>query len=500
MDPSVLYRIFLPVLFALIVLPLILRFLIGHIVFGQVQKRHMRPLLDDLIENDKDREALKAFRDFLRGKINTPFISNLQVKEDLKTILLAVQNAYCEEEGDEPRFSFSVSDLIKCFFLLMNDLNDMWKGSRRVERISRSRISTFLRINRLSGYYNIIYEKLPFLKLLRKGRITGKMVRILLIPLIGLPSILISIIASLISLFLTEIIWRHYYSVFLIRCFSYILILYGDRESVIGSRLKKFSNDQIREEARKIEELINPENGLYRSTFFEEAYVLYQKTLDEYGVSPEKDLDFNGVAYKFNGKRKLIKRLLHIPLRVVDQYNPLSRKEGDDRGQLANLIRTIASPYNNGERFYSSLRVIDLFDSLYMISLLGYSRIIYGSFLLDSISVDFALTAKNISDEIVGEMLKSHFPGIRKAFRSYKLYRKSRFLYRAVRSGNAAGLILSVSGPIAFESVRTVIRDYIYRRAGRMTLYCYECNQLKKKRLFDMESLISHKDDSRSSK
>jgi len=489
MDREIIYILLIPFFFALVALPLIIRFIIGKLVFRRIRKRHIEKLRGDFPEGGKESRAFDLFEDFLKGKINSPFVSSSVVRDDFRTALLIAQNAFNDSPGEDLKFSFSLSELIKCFFLLMNDLEELWKGDKRIEKLSGTRVSTFLRINRITNYYSLIYKKIPFLRIFRKGRVTGKIMRILLVPLIGLPSIFISIVASLISLFFTEIIWRHYYSVFLAKSFYYILILYGGRNSLIGKRLQSFSWDRIRSEAVKVEKAIDPENDMYRSALFEEAYLKYQQQLELLGVSPEKDLDFNGIAYRFNRKKDMIKRILQIPIRTAGQYNPLAEKGEPEREQLMQMIRAIATPYNRKDVFYSNLRIIDLFDSLYMISLLAYSRIQFSSFLLDSVSLDFLISTKNISDELTGELLFRRFPFFRKSYRTFKLYRKSRFLYKALRRGNAVGLILSVSGPLAVESMRTAIRDYLYRRAGRMTLYCYEANQLNKKRLFEIETV-----------
>lgn len=499
MDPVVFYRIFLPLIFVLLILPLLISFIFGQILFRRIDRKHIKILLKDFTDDNRAQDVFDEFRRFIKEKIRTPFPSRYNIKGDLKTLLLLGRNAYDPNKKDELEYSFSVSDLIKSFFLLMNDLNEMWKGNKRIERLARTRMVTFLRINKISGYYNIIYRKIPFLKILRKGRITGKIIRIILIPLIGLPSIFISIFVSLFSLFLTEFIWRHYYSVLLIRCFYYILVLYGDKKTVINRKLKQFTPRQIKDQARMAEKLINPENDLYRSAQFEEAFLCYQQMLDKFNIGPEKDKDFNGISYRFSGKRKFFKRVFQIPLKAAGRFNPIASDIESEREyeKIFEMIRRIATTYDDKSIFYSRLRIIDLFDSLYMASLLAYNPILRGSFLLDNISVEFLLTAKNLSDEITGKWLKKLFPHIRQTYRSYKLYRKGRFIWKAVRNGNPTSLVLSISGPLAAEGVRTVLRDFIYRRAGRLALYCFECNQLKKKRLFDIKiieknEILSH--------
>ncbi|MBB6479078.1 hypothetical protein [Spirochaeta isovalerica] len=498
MEPVIIFKLVLPFLFALIIIPLVIRFFIGKLIIRRIRLKHLQKLRQDFPEKGEEREAFAVFEEFLKKKIQTPFVSSNHIRDDFRTILLIAQTAYSREKNDKLKFSFSLSDLIKCSFLLMNDLEELWKGNRRVERLSRTRISWFLRVNRIGEYYGLIYRKIPFLRVFRKGRVTGKIIRLLFIPLIGLPSIFISMGASLFSLFFTELIWRHYYSLILTKSFYYIMVLYGGRNAILEKKLESFSRDRIRTEAAEIEKLIDPENSIYRSALFEEAYLIYQQYLEKYGISPEKDLDFNGVEYRFNKKRNFMKRLLQIPVRTAGQYNPAAPKGVSDRQQLYHMFLAIAGPYSRSKNFYHRLRLVDLFDSFYMISLLAYSRILFGTFLLDNISLDFLITAKNIGDELAGEWFSTRFPRFRESYRTYKLYRKSRILYKALRRGNAAGLILSVSGPLAMESVRTVIRDYIYKRTGRMTLYCFESNHLNKKRLFEINIIKKDKDLSQS--
>lgn len=476
--------VFIPLLFVLIVLPLFVRFIVGKLVFRKVEREFLSPIMEELDKSESDDIAFEQFHSFLKGKISSPYMRSNLIKEDVKEILLTVQNAYTKSSSEELSYTFSVSELIKCAFLLMSELDQQFMESRRFKRLANSKISTFRKINRISGYYNIVYEKVPFLKILRKGRVTGKIVRILLIPIIGLPSVFLSILVSLISIFATEIIWRYYYSIILVKTFSYILILYSDRKSQIRDRLKDFSHKEIKEEAEKIEEIIRPGVVEGKSPLYEDAYVLYQRALEEMGINPDKDMDFDGRIYNFNSTSRKIINLLKLPLRAADQYNPFSQSKNEDKSQLFELVRLIASPYCQKDQFFEKLRVIDIFDSLYMLSLLGYSRIMGGSFLLNNVSVDFLLTAKNINDEIVGEMLQNQVPHLKKYLRSWKLYRKGRYLFKAVKRGNALGLALSVTGPIAMEGLKATVRDYLYKRVGRMTLHCFESNYSRKKRLF----------------
>jgi len=192
----------------------------------------------------------------------------------------------------------------------MSDINNIINNTSWFYTLKKSKISTLKRVSRISGYYNYLYKKIPFLKFLRKSRTTGKIVRILFIPILGLPSILISIVASLVSLFVTEIIWKYYYAVLLIKCAYYSMILFGHKHSLIKERIDQFPIKKIKEMAGKVEDLINPENVSYQSDLFESSYVEYQRILEEFGITPEKDLDFNGIEYRFNKKKKFSNVLL----------------------------------------------------------------------------------------------------------------------------------------------------------------------------------------------
>jgi hypothetical protein len=171
-------------------------------------------------------------------------------------------------------------------------------------------------------------------------------------------------------------------------------------------------------------------------------------------------------------------------MNVANQYNPLFEKKYSDRVQIMDLIKRIARVYTEKEKYYDDLRIFDIFEVFYMISVLSYSRLLIGSKILDNLSVDFVLKAKKFNDEIFNEILKNKIPVYKQIYKSFKLIRKGQVLYKAIRATNPIGFVLSFSGPIAFESVKDQVKDYVYQRAGRFTIYCYESNRLKRENAF----------------
>ncbi|MCP4162657.1 MAG: hypothetical protein GY760_21540, partial [Deltaproteobacteria bacterium] len=130
------------------------------------------------------------------------------------------------------------------------------------------------------------------------------------------------------------------------------------------------------------------------------------------------------------------------------------------------------------------LRILDLFEILFMFSILAYNKLLFSSIVLDNISVDFILKAKSINDEIITEVLKNKIPFIKRIYKSLNVAWRGKILYKAARSTNPVGLVVSLTAPVAVESVKMQLRDYIYHRAGRLTLYCFESNKLKKNIVF----------------
>ncbi|MBI9097747.1 MAG: hypothetical protein JEY91_04690 [Spirochaetaceae bacterium] len=479
-----LLKILLPVIFVLLVLPLFLRFVMGHIILVLVKKKYVSKFSEEAFSDEKDREALESVLQILLKKISTPYVHKYDIKSEFLSLILAVQNSYAEKENDVLKFTFSISDLIKCYFLLMTDLNSIFQSKFWINRIKKRKISTLKRINRISGYYNYLYEKIPLLKILRKSRLTGKILRILFIPLLGLPSILLSLVFSLFSLFFTEIIWKYYYSVLLVKCSYYSMILYGNKKSLLKTKLEIFSQSKIKDLAKQVEEIIDPGNTMFRSPLFEKSYIEYQDLLDQYGIKPERDIDFDGIKYRFNKKRKVVKKILELPLNAFRQYIPGLESPFSEKDQLWQIVCRIASVYTDKENFYEELRFLELFETLFMISILAYNKLLLGSLLFDNLSVDFVLKVKDLKQDIFDEVLKNRIPRYKQIYRSFKLIRKSRILYKAVRSANPAGLILSLSGPVAIESIKSQMRDYIFQRTGRFTIFCFESNILKKEKLF----------------
>lgn len=459
----------------------------GRIILTIVKRRFLPQFAKDALIDSGDKRALDSVLKVLLKTLSSPFIQKNDFKGDVISVLLTVQNSYAGSLNEELKFTFSISDLIKCYFLFMSELNDILNRTTWLKTFKRSRVSTFKKINRISGYYNFLYEKIPFLKLLRKGRISGKILRIFLIPVLGLPSIVLSIIFSFVSLFFTELIWKYYYGVIIIKCTYYGIILYGDKKSLMKKKLEHVSASEIKVMAGKVEDLINPHINHFRSPYFEKSFLIYQEMLEQYGISSEKDIDFDGVQYRFNRKRRILKKIFEVPVNAFKQFNPLYEKSYSDKEQLNSLIKGIAGAYTDKKDIIDDLKIIELFEVLYMISLVGYNKLVLGSVILNNLSVDFVLKAKKINDEIFDEVLKNSIPGYKKIYRSFKLIRKSRVLYKAVRSANPMGLILSVSGPIAFEGVKSQFRDYIFQKTGRFVLYCYESNALNRDNIFHIK-------------
>lgn len=477
-------KIALPIFFTLLILPLFFRFFIGRIILILIKKQYISKFSEDKLDEADDKAAIEKLVALLFVKLSSPFIKEYDLKNEMLSVILSVQNCYLQGEDKEFQFQFSISDLIKCYFLLMSDVNSIINKTSWFGTLKKSRISTLKKINKISGYYNFLYNKIPFLKLLRKSRITGKIIRSLLIPILGLPSILLSISVSLISIFFTEIIWKYYYSILLVKCTYYAMILYGHKNSIIKGKIEKFPSFKIKEMADSIEEIINPENTIFRSEYFEKSYIEYQRILEEFGIGAEKDLDFDGIKYRFNKKRRVFKRVFEVPINVVKHYNPFYEKSYSEKARILDMITRIASVYSVDQNIYDDLRVLDVFEVLYMISVLLYKNLLFSSKVLDNLSVDFILRAKDLSNEIFDEILKNKLSIFKRVYRSYTLIRKSRVLYKAVRSSNAIGLIFSFTGPIAFEGIKIQLKDYFYQRIGRLTLYCFESNKLKKDNIF----------------
>ena len=141
-----LLKILLPVIFVLLVLPLFLRFVMGHIILVLVKKKYVSKFSQEAFSDEKDREALESVLQILLKKISTPYVHKYDIKSEFLSLILAVQNSYAEKENDVLKFTFSISDLIKCYFLLMTDLNSIFQNKFWINRIKKRKISTLKRI------------------------------------------------------------------------------------------------------------------------------------------------------------------------------------------------------------------------------------------------------------------------------------------------------------------------------------------------------------------
>ena len=155
-----LFKVLIPILFAVTALPLLARFIVGNLVFFRVRKECLTP---PETGSSGEKAAREAFLAFLKAKTHSPFPVRVAVRQDFDALVLLFQAAFAAERGPNARFSFSVSDLVKCSFLLMEELDSLLRKSGRFRRLAATRIATVRRINRVSETYNALYERLPFL-------------------------------------------------------------------------------------------------------------------------------------------------------------------------------------------------------------------------------------------------------------------------------------------------------------------------------------------------
>jgi hypothetical protein len=220
----------LVVVLPILIIPLLMRFIIGKIVIFKAGQKFLPLYLKKQHrgwQTAQDRQTMSTLNAFALQRLKGGLVFKADLKEDVKTILLCIQAInHPESAPADVSFSFSVRKLLDCALLFFSDLYKEFAGKAWFKLIRRVRLGWFSRIWNVRKYYELLFAH-PLLEKLRRARIPGKIIRLVLIPLIGLPSLIWYVVRSIVFSVFFEGFYRFFYALVLLKIGYYALYLYG---------------------------------------------------------------------------------------------------------------------------------------------------------------------------------------------------------------------------------------------------------------------------------
>jgi hypothetical protein len=465
-----------------------MRFLISRIVLVIVKRRHLPAYLEGSQEGwmqEKDREVIKAASGFALEKIKVFSVMRYRLREDAESLLILIQNLYGHSKADRIVFRFSITRLLECLLLAFGDIYREYASGTWFRVVKNIRLVWFSRARSLVNIYESVCERVPLLRRLFRTRVAWRIVRVLLMPLLGLPSLIWYTLRSVSLGLITEGYLRFLYALLLLKIGYYATYLYGRKNSHIRKRIREISTSRLWVINLRIEEALTPSDRL--SSHYQKAVETYLELLEEFGLALDKTVLVEK-GEKAHWAAGLADSLWTITKQAYRNQNPLSSQASDDLQMILRMYREISEVYVPGaEAPILRLRLREVVEVGYLACLVFLQKILTtpgARLLLDKVSCEFVFQLTRVSEK---ELVKLGTEYLDLSYKSYRLVRKARKLFYIVRGASLPTALLSILGsPILMQKLKNILRDFTYHRVGRLLLYAWETNELKTERHMDL--------------
>ena len=458
---------------SLLLIPLFVRFAITPLILFRTYRHYFS---EQRAEQDRWQE--ESSRDlFLRmyRKISKILFrsESFQISEDLKTLLSELIPPEKLEEGktasiETLELSFSPVRLLETLFLAYEDLHNEVEKRFLLRYLLKRRLKWFrpfqrgMRINR-------IINTIPVVEFFNRKGLFTQGLRLILIPVFGLPGILFYALRSLLIRGVWSGLIRYYYTLFLMKGAYFIIYLYGGNTETLTRRKARFSKKEIiRTGAHFDRELtMQPPMGEMRETL-QALLRRYDKILKEAGF--ERDSGFTGTekASTQTSRKRRVKSFLRRSLKALNHQLSEEKQHPGLRETALQLLMELPEERFPGMSqpwmYYRVIQVLNVSYKLLMITLSRTYTNAPGSwFAMEKISVDLIRQARDFSRQPLVSLLS------RTGKNSYSFLKpllKLRKLNRLRQKATPAGVV-SLSVPFFGKMIQERWKELILYRIGR---------------------------------
>lgn len=456
-----------------LVIPLCMRFLIVRGILWFSRRRLLPKELRNL-ETGWSEEDLAAFRGaegIIQKRLRTPFAPKYRLRKDAEEILISIQQNRPGKSA-ELRFDFSLRDAAEVALLAFADLYRDLSRKTPLRLLLGLRLKWLIRTSYLIDAFRRL-ARLPLIRELSRSRLLFGLIRIALIPLVGLPLLLFYLIRSFMIGIVADGSFRYLYALLLLRITYYGIYLYGGGNRLIAERIAALDKREILEAGRRLEELLDPAVWEERSGAFSEAAARLNAVLRDLEVDEDRALESG--ERRRGGLLRGIRRSLRTAARREFLNPPRGAGLKDD---LIRIYRAVAEAYTLEPNALYRLRIRELAALGYFGALLFLSRLyatpgVRGS--LGKLTVDFVINIRELSED---ELMRNLFSGAREGLRWAGMANRVRRTGKLLRGRyHPVGFALSFAAPVALAHLETSIKSGLFRRYGRLLLYIWEQNE-----------------------
>jgi hypothetical protein len=473
--------------------PLLMHLVISRLIFILIKHKYLPKFLKELDngwQTEQDKQAIKALSQLAAARLKYHFLFSYRIKEDLEAILLCIQNTYApNQELTRLKLSFSIKKLVSCCLLGFCDLYKEYHEQPWFKVIKNVRLIWFWRLSALNRHWQNLFIRIPLLQKLRQTRLLGPLLRLLLVPLLGAPLLLWYVIRSISINIFYEGFFRFFYGLLLMKVGYYTIYLYGRENTIINQRIAAIPGKRIALISKDIELLLTEAFQTNKSKYFDKARTVYQTLLKEFEVDEDDKLSTDLLTadpsfVQALGKKisKILKNFLTNSREAYKKQNPFIIYEAQDKEKLLRLYYELGKIYfPKVKEPILMLRLTEAIEIGYMSSLLLLNFFLSTpgiNMLLGNISVDFILKVKKLA---TSNRLRNAITSFNHSYKYVSVANKIYKIFRVAQGiVSPYQLVFTLSSPIIFQYVQQALRQFAYHKSGRLLLYGWESNCLKR--------------------
>lgn len=471
------------ILIPVIVIPLVMRLIIAPLILFRLKKRYIKEITSTIKEgwvDDRDLEAIEFLKNFAWKGLNSPFVISFNSQillNQLKLLFFNITKIYNDDIEQEISLKFSIQKITEASYMLFKDLHSDFTRFKLYKILEKLPVNLFLRVTKINKTVSV-FTKIRFISFLQKYRITTKIVRILLIPVLGLPILITQLIFSLLYATVFEGYIRFIYGVITLKVGYYSIYLYSQRNSSLHKRLF-FSHKDIIKKGTEFENLHTKfKNRVERSPYLDSALEKLKTLLNSKNIMHSRE-----TSEENSSLERFFKRA------VTTVKNTLEKEIKQTKSNIIDLEFIKAKAVELGKIYFPksdmpivNLRVKEFLELGYFITTIGLKYIYTipaSNKILDQIPLKFIL---DINSFIDNSSLMEYLPAIKKGGKVLKnlhgYYSATKFI---VKRSNPVIFATSLLTPIVFQQLQESLKEGIYNSLGLLLIDAYEATYFKDK-------------------
>lgn len=470
---------FLPIIIPIVVIPIIMKFIIAPLIFNKLKTKYFIKLTATIKEgwvDDRDIEAIEYLKANAWKDVKNPFVISYNfnfLKKQGINIFYNISKIY--DDSNTLNLEFSLQKIIEALYLLFEDLHKDLKELKIYSFLEKLPLALFLRIKNFNNFIKI-FTRHRIIRTFQKYRITVKFLRVILIPIIGVPILLSQLFFSLLYSTLLEGYMRFIYGLILIKVGYYAIYLYSNRNSSLHNRIE-FDHKDIIYRGKIIKDVYTTfHNREKNSPHLNEALEILKKELENLNIMPSETLSREETKLKRAIKRIKfgIKNTVKSELGEVNNENFILKELTCITNSVSKAYFPKASP---GILQLRAKEFIELGYFATNICLKSIYEIPGLRTAMDKIPLKFIIKINSFLEE---KQVKKYLPHIKKGNRllanTNKYFLASKLL---LKKTNPATFIISIISPIVYQQVQDSLKEYIYNAYGLLLIDSFESTVLK---------------------